>query len=71
MLLFRSEEHIERWCEQRNLEHGGTMTPAQCWQLADAWFRDRMEPSYQRRTSEQARELFESIGLVGEFWRLG
>ena len=70
MLLFRSEEHVDRWCSERDLQRGGMMTPNQCWDLADAWYRDRLDASYQRRSVDVAQALFDSIGLLGEFWRL-
>ena len=70
MLLFRSEEHLERWLTERDLQRGATLTPEQQWQLARSWYSDRMDPAWRRRTPEQAEEVFERIGLVGDFWRL-
>ena len=71
MLLFRSEEHIERWCGQRSAERGGTMTPATMMALASAWYSDRLSPAWRRKTMEEAHAVFESLGLTGQFWRLG
>ena len=34
MLLFRGEEHIDRWCSVRDLSRGATLTPEQGWRLA-------------------------------------
>jgi hypothetical protein len=71
MLLFRSEEHVDRWCEQWQRPRGGTMTLAQQWQLARTWFdQDRGKPEWRRRTLDEAREVFRSIRLTGEFWEL-
>jgi hypothetical protein len=70
MLLFRSEEHVRRWSERRGTPVGATMTPAQGWRLAAAWFEDRLSPSWRRRTPEEAETVFEAIGLTGSFWRL-
>jgi hypothetical protein len=41
------------------------------WALADAWYRDRLEPGFRRRTVDEAEALFAGIGLTGEAWRLG
>jgi hypothetical protein len=71
MLLFRSEEHVDRWSEQRGGGRGGLLMPDQLWRLADAWYRDRMSPDWRRRTTEEAQAVFEDIGLTGPFWRLG
>jgi hypothetical protein len=71
MLLFRSEEHVERWCRQWSLPHGATLTLEQAWQLASAWFRaDRGAPEWHRPPIDDVEALFESLGLRGEFWRL-
>ena len=70
MLLFRSEEHLERWLDQRKLAQGATLTLAQQWQLARTWYADRMSPQWRRRTPEEAERVFADIGLTGDFWRL-
>jgi len=69
MLIFRSEEHIERWCKAWRLPQGAVLTIEQAWRLADAWYRDRMSPDWRRRTIDEAHELFRSLGLSSEFWR--
>jgi hypothetical protein len=70
MLLFRSEEHVGRWAAVRGIPIGGTLTPTQGWRLADAWFHDRLELDWRRRTTDEAQALFTSIGLTGSFWQL-
>jgi hypothetical protein len=66
MLLFRSEEHVER----SGKPSGALMTPEQLWRLADTWYRDRDDPSWRRRSADEAEEVFAKIGLTGDFWRL-
>ena len=70
MLLFRSEEHVERWCRDRGLAMGALLTLEQLWGLASTWFGERLEPGWRRRTAEEAEEVFASLGLTGEFWKL-
>jgi hypothetical protein len=71
MSIFRSEEHVDRWCGERRRERGGTMTVPQQWQLARAWHgEDRRSPQWRRKTVEEAERLFAEIGLTGDFWRL-
>ena len=70
MLLFRSEEHVERWREQRGLDRGSTMSVEQGWRLGRDWYADRLSPDWRRRTPEEAQRVFEAIGLTGPFWRL-
>ena len=70
MLLFRSEEHIDRWCEQRGLERGGTMSPATALRLGAIWYADKQSPDWRRKTVDEAQAVFTELGLAGEFWRL-
>ena len=66
MLLFRSEEHIERWCRSWNLPRGATLTLDQGWRLAQAWYGpDRRMPDWRRKTVDEAEELFEELYLKG------
>jgi hypothetical protein len=46
------------------------MTLAQGWELSQQWYGNRLEPDFRRPTVDQARAIFESVGLTGSFWRL-
>jgi hypothetical protein len=70
MLLFRSEDHIERWCKAWSLPPGATLSVEQAWQLADIWYRDRLSAQWRRKTVEEAHAVFRSLGLVSGFWKL-
>ena len=70
MLLFRSEEHIQRWLAYHDLPPGATMSPEQCWRLAHAWYHSVLDPDWRRRTPDEAQALFAEIGLTGPFWNL-
>lgn len=70
MLLFRDEEHVDRWCRSRAMPRGATLTPAQGWRLAYGWYRHKVRPDWRRHTLEEAEALFADVGLTGEFWRL-
>ena len=70
MLLFRSEEHVERWRAERGLPEGATLSLEQQWRLAQIWYSDRADPDWRRRTPEEAQEVFAGIGLTGSFWEL-
>lgn len=71
MLLFRSEEHLERWLTEKGMERGGTMSVATQWALADRWYRNRQSPEWRRYTLDEAHAIFAELGLVGGFWKLG
>ena len=70
MLLFRAEEHIETWCRQWSQPRGSVLTIPQAWQLAHAWYANKMEPDWRRATLEETEALFETLGLTGPFWNL-
>lgn len=70
MLIFRSEAHIDRWCAFCGLPRGGTMTVEQCWQLARAWYGDKLRPDWHRKTLDEAETTLAAIGLTVPFWSL-
>ena len=70
MLLFRSEEHVDRWCERTGLPRGDTFTLEQCWQLARAWYATRLAPDWRRPSADEAQALLTRLGLTGPFWQL-
>ncbi len=71
MLLFRSEEHVDRWCKAWKLQRGALLTLDQGWRLAQAWYgSDRRDPAWRRKTVNEAEALFAELGFAGSFWSL-
>lgn len=70
MLIFRAEEHINRWCSARDLQRGATLTPEQAWRLASGWYKDKVKPEWRRHTLEDTEALLKDVGLSGAFWNL-
>jgi hypothetical protein len=70
MLLFRSEEHVERWCRVRALPRRPIVSLDQIWQLSLAWYANRFTPDSRRPMGDEVQEIFQRIGLRGEFWSL-
>jgi hypothetical protein len=69
MLLFRSEEHVHRWCDMRGLRQGAVFTPDQMWAVAKPWHGRRLESGWRRFTPEEAESVFANAGLTGSFWK--
>jgi len=69
MLLFRSEDHVQRWLQGR--DPGATIPIAKLAELAEAWWGDRLAPDWQPHTREQNQAILDRLGLTGRFWRLG
>ncbi len=70
MLLFRDEEHVDRWCEARDLSRGAVITVEQTWRLARGWYKGKLKPDWRRHTLEETESLLRSAGLTTPFWNL-
>jgi hypothetical protein len=68
MLLFRSEETVDRWCGQRRISRRPLVTLEQLWQLALIWYSSRLTEESRRPAAEEMVAVFASIGLTGAFW---
>jgi len=69
MLVFRSEDHLRAWLAGRI--PGETITIAKLSELARAWWGDRLSPDWRPHTRERNQAILDSLGLDGDFWRLG
>lgn len=70
MLLFRHEEHVDRWCGSRDITRGALLTPDQGWRLARGWYGGKLSPAWRRHTLEETEALLVEVGLTGPFWNL-
>ena len=70
MMLFRSEDDVRAWCEQRQMTPGAIFDLARLWKLACAWYDDRLDRNWRRRTISERQTILDGVGLEGPFWRL-
>lgn len=68
MLLFQSEESVDKWCQRNNLERGEVLTINQVWELSKLWYQDRLSVDNRGRSVEQVAEIFKQVGLTSTFW---
>ena len=68
MLLFRSEETVDRWCQARDIPRRPLISLAQLWQLAVRWYANRLTVESRRPAADEMVSIFASIGLTGPFW---
>lgn len=68
MLLFQSEEWVDKWCKRNNLERGEMLSIQQVWELSKLWYGNRMSLEYHGRSMEQVAEIFKQAGLKSNFW---
>ncbi len=52
------------------MPRGEVLSLEQAWRLAKAWYSDRLEPTWRRKTPEEAQAVFADIRLTAPFWRL-
>ena len=70
MLLFRSEEHVARWCRVRGMEPNPRVSLAQLWELSLHWYANRLTEESRRPMGDEVRRILEGAGLTGEFWKI-
>ncbi len=70
MLLFQSEEAIDRWCQETGEPRGEALSLQRVWELSQLWYGNRMDPAFRGRTAEQVAAIFSQVGLTSDFWRV-
>lgn len=68
MLFFRSEEHVDRWCDAREVPRRPIVSLEQLWHLAVAWYEDRLTMESRRPGPDEMVAVFAEVGLTGAFW---
>lgn len=68
ILFFSAESDIDVWCRRHGLPKGDVVEIGTGVALARAWFGEHMQPTWRRKTPEEARRVFRSLGLNDEFW---
>jgi hypothetical protein len=70
MNLFRSEEHLARWLDDKGYDPGATIGAATLAELAHTWYGDRLAPDWRPRTRAESQAILDRLGLTGSFWQL-
>jgi hypothetical protein len=68
MLFFRSEDALSDWCAAREHPRRPAATLPQLWQMAVAWYGNRLSPDARRPDASEIRQIFGRIGLTDPFW---
>jgi hypothetical protein len=67
MLLFRSEEHVDRWCRTWNQPRGEAFELERQWELSRRWYAHRLE-RIRRQSSDEAQAILRDLGFTSAFW---
>jgi hypothetical protein len=70
MLLFRSEEDVDRWLDTTGMPRGEVFDLDRLWRLATTWYDDRLDHDWRRRTPTERQALLAGAGLTEPFWSL-
>ncbi|HEY4285269.1 MAG TPA: hypothetical protein VGM62_19575 [Chthoniobacterales bacterium] len=68
MLLFRSEETVDQWCDSNQLPKRPLVSLEQLWKLAVIWYGNRLTLESRRPAADEMVSVFASIGLTDSFW---
>jgi len=68
MLLFRSEESVNQWCEANQVPRRPLVSLEQLWKLAVIWYENRLTAESRRPVADEMVQIFNSLGLTGPFW---
>jgi hypothetical protein len=68
MLLFRSEESVDRWCQTNGLPRRPLINLEQLWHLAVTWYGNRLTVESRRPGPDEMVQIFAAVGLEGPFW---
>jgi Alkylmercury lyase len=68
ILFFSSSAAIDEWCVRHGRPRGAVLDMPTGIALATEWFGDYAFPEWRRKTPEQARAIFEKLGLDPQFW---
>jgi hypothetical protein len=68
ILFHASRASVEAWCKRHGFPAGEVIDIATGIALAQAWFGDYLEPTWARKTPDEAKKVFRSLGLSSAFW---
>ena len=58
------------WCAERGYEPGAVLPLERVWELARAWYGNRLDPGFRGRNAAEAAAALRGVGLDGPFWSL-
>ncbi|MFX1536403.1 MAG: alkylmercury lyase family protein [Promethearchaeota archaeon] len=70
VLIFQSEEQVDRWCTMHNMNKGVVLPIEKTWDLAKVWYGNHLAPDWKKWTTKEAQEIFTQLGLTDDFWKV-
>ena len=69
MVFFSSTDHLNDW-NKSNHGSGQALTIEQTLKLSVPFYREKMNIDYTRPSREETIALFQSLNLIGDFWKI-
>lgn len=70
VLPFRNDEDVDRWCEAHGQTKGEVVPIRRVAHLARLWYHKHTSKTWRKWNVVQAQEIFRTVGLTSEFWKL-
>ncbi|MFX0073392.1 MAG: alkylmercury lyase family protein [Candidatus Hermodarchaeota archaeon] len=64
VLVFRSEDQVDQWCEAHRKNKGVVIPIKTTWELAKKWYGNHLAPDWKKWTVKEAQEIFTSMNLT-------
>jgi hypothetical protein len=71
VLPFKNAEEVGDWGKRHGLPVGQIITTEKLFELATKWYGRHKDVDWVKWTSSEAQNIFDQVGLTGEFWNLG
>jgi hypothetical protein len=70
LLPFKTEADIDQWSRRHRLPRGTAVPVKVVAELARKWYGKHSAKDWRKWTGEEAKQIFEGVGLSGPFWSL-
>jgi hypothetical protein len=70
MLLFESEQQVERWCADHRIPQGDVQPVETIWEFSKVWYGNHLNPDWHKWTNDEAWQIFAQFGLEGPVWEI-
>lgn len=70
MLLFETEQQIDRWSKTHRIAKGDVQPIAKIWDFSKVWYGNHLNPDWKKWTSEEAKQIFDQFELTSEIWQI-
>ncbi|KAG6368754.1 hypothetical protein INS49_002968 [Diaporthe citri] len=66
--LCTTRDEAEQYHERHGFGKGDVMSAETLWKLSLAWYGDKHTYEYTRKTPEEVKELYNSLGMASSYW---